>query len=583
MSLNRIDDFNIELIDEVKSYSIENGVSAVNAFKHVFLSYLIDAGETNLADCEIIEFKRTNENIKLDGYVFNEYFQSLSLLVSDYSHRVEIGKIGKVEIDKISKQALKFYKLCKGSFFSNFEESSDGYKCAEYIKQNNAHIETVHIILITNKKSITYVPDDIKLGNIKVKFDVWDIERLFLGIFSTNQADQVVIKLQQRYLTSLPLIRVQSDNPAYDCYIGSINGEILAKIYKDEGQKLIERNVRSFLQATGKINKGIRSTIGTEPHMFMAYNNGISTIAEKVEIDDALSLGNLVYINEIHGWQIVNGGQTTASIYSAMQNKLSLVNVDVQMKLTVIKEYDKINEVVSNISKYANSQNKINMSDFTANDEFHIKMERLSRNTYLPVDKGKSLDRWFYERARGQYLVELNRQDTIAKKRDFKEHNPKSRCVSKTVAAKCVMSYMGYPHEVSKGLETNFVIYTEMIKKGLISSPTEASYIDMISKVILFNECDKLISEAKFGGFKAQQNYYTIALIGKYYSDKINASAIWKNQNVDSDIVLIIKDIMYFVWNHFMNPPVIGVNIGQWCKKEECWEILKNKFENRKK
>ena len=61
------------------------------------------------------------------------------------------------------------------------------------------------------------------------------------------------------------------------------------------------------------------------------------------------------------------------------------------------------------------------MSDFNANDAYHVKMERLSRSTYIPVAKGKSLDLWFYERARGQYLVELSRQPSAAAKKQFKE------------------------------------------------------------------------------------------------------------------------------------------------------------------
>lgn len=88
--------------------------------------------------------------------------------------------------------------------------------------------------------------------------------------------------------------------------------------------------------------------------------------------------------------------------------------------MSVIKQKDRAEEIIHNISKYANSQNKINMSDFNANDAYHVKMERLSRATPIPVAKGKSTDYWFYERARGQYLVELNRQPTAAAKKNLR-------------------------------------------------------------------------------------------------------------------------------------------------------------------
>jgi len=579
MLSDKILDFYAELLDETISYSKEHLVGTLLAFNNVFVSYLQDAGVTNLADCEIINFKKTADKIKLDGYSYSEYFHSLTLLISDFNQKPRIEKMGKTDIDKILKQCVKFYRSCKTDYFEESEESGEGYKAYEYIKQYFEETEIVNIILITNNEAVLYVPKDIIVGKTTIKFDVWDIERLYQCLFQNVQASQVVIRLKSKYSKPLHLIKVADKNPAYDCYIGVISCELLAKIYKDEGQKLIERNVRSFLQATGKINRGIRDTLSSEPYMFMAYNNGISTIAESIEIDEEKSTNELAVITVLNGWQIVNGGQTTASVYNAYQNKTDLNKVSVQIKLTVIKDEEKTNEIIANISKYANSQNKINMSDFSANDEYHIRMEQLSRNTYIPADRGKSLDRWFYERARGQYLVEVNRQPTPSLKKQFKEHNPKSRCISKTVAAKCIMAWRGYPHIVSKGLETNFIIFSEMIKKGEILHPSEEVYKDMISKVILFNECDKIIAEHKFGGFKAQQNYYTIALIGKYFSDKIDSDYIWSTQSISPAIAQIIEKVMYLVWNHFMNPTTPGVNIGQWCKKADCWELLQRRFE----
>lgn len=579
MLSDKVKEFQSELLEEINTYCKENETGSLHAFKSVFVSYLQEAGVTDLADCEIVNFKKTNEKMRLDGYAYSEYFHSLTLLIADFNPKSEIEKMGKTDIDKIVKQAVKFYKTCKTQYFQEVEESGEGYQAYEFIKQCSSETEGVNVILITNDEAVLYVPKDIMIGKITVKFDVWDIERLYQCLFQNEQATQVVIRLKSKYSEPLNLIKVDDENHAYDCYIGVISGELLAKIYKDEGQKLIERNVRSFLQATGKINKGIRDTLSVEPHMFMAYNNGISTIAESVEIDEAKSTDKLSVITVLHGWQIVNGGQTTASIYNALQSKISLSKASVQIKLCVIKDTEKTNEIIANISKYANSQNKINMSDFSANDEYHIRMEQLSRSIYIPAEKGKSLNRWFYERARGQYLVEVNRQQTPALKRRFKEHNPKSRCISKTVAAKCIMAWRGLPHVVSKGLETNFVIFSEMAKKGEIPKPSEKAYKDMISKVILFNECDKIIAEHKFGGFKAQQNYYTVALIGKYYADRVDSDYIWLTQGISQEIAQIIKEVMYVVWDHFMNPTTAGINIGQWCKKEECWLLLQRRFE----
>ena len=578
---DKVLEFYEELREEVQDYVKNNGPVSVNtAFKTLFLSYLTEAGETLVSDCTLVDFKKDSENMRLDGYAFSEYFHSLTLLVSKYQSKGTPEKIKKTEIDKQLRKAVKFYKTCQTDFFEDLEESSDGYQAYKFIKDHKSDIETVNIILLTNDETIQFVPEDTAHGKVAIKFDVWDIERLYQSVFSGTAIErQLVVKLKKKYNEPLPLIKVKGDNEIYDCYIGVISGDLLARIYKDEGQDLIQKNVRSFLQATGKVNKGIKVSLANEPEMFMAYNNGISTVADSIVIDEENSTGDLVTITEITGWQIVNGGQTTASIYNAFQAKLPLDAVNVQIKLSVIKSKEQAEDIIHNISKYANSQNKINMSDFNANDAYHVKMERLSRSTYIPVAKGKSLDLWFYERARGQYLVELSRQPTKSAKEQFKSHCPKSRCVSKTVAAKCVMAWKGFPDIVSKGLETNFVFFSDMISKGEFPEPSEQSYIEMISRVILFNRCDDIIKNLKFGGFKAQQNYYTVALIGKYYSDLIDPQEIWNNQDINVETAKVIETLAYFVWEHFQNPTVPGVNIGQWCKKEDCWELLQKRFE----
>lgn len=579
---DKILEFHKEFQDEVLTYVKENSpISTNTAFKTLFLSYLTEAGETLVSDCMLVDFKKDSENMKLDGYAFSEYFRSLTLLVSKYQAKPIPEKIKKTEIDKLLKKVLKFYKTCGTNDFEALEESSDGYQAYKFIKGHKADIETVNIILLTNDETIRYIPDDVHYGKITVRFDVWDIERLYQSVLGGTAVErQLVVKLKKKYGESLPLIKVKGDNEIYDCYIGVISGELLARIYETEGQDLIQKNVRSFLQAIGKVNKGIKVSLANEPQMFMAYNNGISTIAESIAVDEGRSSGDIVNITEITGWQIVNGGQTTASIYNAYKAKLPLEQVNVQIKLSVIKQKDRAEEIIHNISKYANSQNKINMSDFNANDAYHVKMERLSRATPIPVAKGKSTDYWFYERARGQYLVELNRQPTAAAKKEFKSRCPKNRCISKTVAAKCVMTYRGYPDIVSKGLETSFIYFSDMVSKGEAPEPSEQSYIEMIAKVILFNSCDEIIKNLKFGGFKAQQDYYTVALFGKYYSDLFDPLEIWNRQSINAETAKTIEELAYFVWNHFQNPTVPGVNIGQWCKKEECWELLQARYEN---
>lgn len=581
MVTDQMRQFNEELIEEVREYRENEKCSTEDAFTNVFSSYVIDAGESFLNNCNVLSYKKDYEKAKINAYVYDEYFQTLTLVVSVFENRPEISKMGKVDVTKNAKQATKFYRMCKSGYFENVEETDPGYIIAEYINDYEREIENIKVILITNKETVPETPDSIKIDKVTVKFEVWDLERICQSLYQNKSHEDLVIRFQNKYNNPLKMIKVKQDTDVYDCYIGVISGQCLAEIYRDEGQRLIEKNVRSFLQATGKINQGIKKTLSDEPEMFMTYNNGISTTAKSIVIDEEKSDEDFVVIKEITDWQIVNGGQTTASIHNALQSGIDISQVNVQIKLTVIREQSKTEEMVGFISKYANSQNKINMSDFSANDPYHIEMTRLAEKIYVPSENGKSTLRWYYERARGQYMVDVNRQPTPAAKKKFKEVSPKSMCISKTVAAKCMMAWMRYPNVVSKGLETNFIEFSAMIKNGEVPEPSQESYISMISKVILFKECDKLVAKQNFGGYKAQINYYTIALLAEFHSDMVDDNEIWKNQTISAELSILLDDLIMKVWNHFMNPEVVGINITQWCKKEDCWKLLKTRYKNK--
>lgn len=581
MITDQMRQFNEELIEEVREYRENEKCSTEDAFTSVFSSYVIDAGESFLNNCNVLSYRKEYEKAKINAYVYDEYFQTLTLVVSVFENRIDISKMGKVDINKNIKQATKFYRMCKSGYFNDVEETDPGYIIAEYINDYEREIENIKVVLLTNKETVPEIPESIKIDKISVKFDVWDLERICQSLYQNKSHEDLVIRFQNKYNNPLKMIKVKQDTDVYDCYIGVISGQCLAEIYRDEGQKLIEKNVRSFLQATGKINQGIKKTLIEEPEMFMTYNNGISTTAKSIVIDEEKSDEDFVVIKEIVDWQIVNGGQTTASIHNALQTGVDISQVNVQIKLTVIREQSKTEEMVGFISKYANSQNKINMSDFSANDPYHIEMARLSEKIYVPSENGKSTLRWYYERARGQYMVDVNRQPTSATKRRFKEVSPKSMCISKTVAAKCMMAWMRYPNVVSKGLETNFIEFSAMIKNGDMPEPSQDSYISMISKVILFKECDKLVAKQNFGGYKAQINYYVIALLAEFHSDEVDDMDIWKRQSVSPELSIRLEELILKVWNHFMNPEVVGINITQWCKKEDCWKLLKTRYKNK--
>lgn len=307
-----------EFNEEVKQDMKDNEGSTFNeSFKRVFLSYLGEKDIAVLADMTLVDYKKDSLNIRIDGYTYSEYFHSLTLLVTDPNTSATPSNLVKKDIDKYLKRGLNFLKKCvkNDDYFNSIEPTSDGYIAYNAIKEVEDNVESINIILLTNNIARQYVPDDVKVKKITVKFDVYDFERLYHVIMEDNSDYKpLIIRLKNKYGKSLQMIKAEGSNPTYDCYVGIIPGELLARIYSDEGQDLIQKNVRSYLQARGKVNRGIKNTLAKEPEMFMAYNNGISTIADSVELESFDSNNQVVSIKEITGWQIVNGGQTTASV-----------------------------------------------------------------------------------------------------------------------------------------------------------------------------------------------------------------------------------------------------------------------------
>ena len=130
----------------------------------------------------------------------------------------------------------------------------------------------------------------------------------------------------------------------------------------------MELNVRSFLQVTGKINKGIKKTLDEDPEMFFSYNNGITATAEEIKFSTDQN-GNK-FISYLGGFQIVNGGQTTASIHRA--RKVDNINLDliaVPAKISIINK-NKLKDIVPSISRFSNSQNSVKNSDFHSDNEY---------------------------------------------------------------------------------------------------------------------------------------------------------------------------------------------------------------------
>ena len=372
----------------------------------------------------------------------------------------------------------------------------------------------------------------------------------------------------------------------YSSYLGVIPGKVLADIYDKYGSKLLEGNVRSFLSTKVAVNKKIRATILNSPEMFFAFNNGISATAMDVQIE---STNQGKFIKFARDFQIINGGQTTASISNARyKDKVLLDNIYVQMKLTAIDEstQEESDELIRNISRSSNSQNKVSDADFFASHPFHRRMEQISRHMFAPASSGAQYEtKWFYERARGQYLQEQMRL-TPAKKKQFELQHPKNKVIKKTDLAKVQNTWRGNPQTVSKGAQTNFISFAEWINDEWEDNDTqfnERYFQSTAALLLMFQLLEKQIPKQEWyeGGYRANIIYYTIALFHELLKEQFigmdfDLIYIWNKQEVPEIIANTLIDLSEKVSYKITDPSRRVINVTQWCKRNECWESVKN-------
>ena len=553
----------ISLAQDVETH----GWEPQDFFTAVMLGYLEEAGEVE--DPIICPFR--GYGLQLNAYHISESYDEIDIFVSVYNESETLNSVSRTDIDAAVKRGIQLYRRATSDLYSVFEKDSDTYEFAITLHNEKAKIKKARIIALTNGtvKSIPF--EKIDLAGVEISFSVWDIDRLYRCTTSGKMRETIEIDFHSSYGVTIPCIE-NATSDVYSVYLAILNGELLARIYEEHGPRLLERNVRSFLQVKGAVNKGIRDTLRDEPDMFLAYNNGISVTAESVEV--VRDENGRPSIKKIRDMQIVNGGQTTASIYNAWKDKkldVDLSKVFVQMKLSVISTSAAMDEIVPKISAFANTQNKIQMADFSANDPFHRKIEELSRITWAPAQGGQKPQNWFYERARGQYADMLSKETTTLRRKAYKEIHP---LFTKTDLAKYENTWDQMPYCVSEGAQKNFKKFTMRLAERGNYVPDAKYYERLIAKAILFRRTEKLVQQQQYGGYRANIVTYTIAYLSHLTGQRIDLDAIWKNQSLTTALEENIIEVSKFVQQMIVNPPG-GANVGEWCKKQQCWNAIK--------
>lgn len=516
--------------------------------------------------------------LRLSGFALSDDADQLDLFVSLYSGVDDLTAVTDSETKAAAEQCLRFLSKCvERRLASTMDESDEAYTLALTIQDSYANLDQVRIYVLTDRqaKSKNFKPREV--SGKTVKLEVMDIERLHRHWSEGKPRDELVVNFEEVCGGALPCVFVPGEASDYDYAMTVMPAEALRFVYEKYGARLLEANVRSFLSAINKVNKGIRETLREMPERFMAYNNGIVLVADEMRLGKTADGGpGIVWLK---GMQIVNGGQTTASIYFTKKKspEVDLSRVRVSAKIVVLRHQEATEEetLIADISRYANSQSSVKLSDLSANKPFHVQIEKLALSTYCPDGIG----RWFYERAAGSYNTLLAREGTTpARLRHLKETIPPGRRITKTDLAKFWNAWDQQPDSVSFGAQKNFERFMVDRTSGSDSDQADAlmdvpAYKQLIAKAILFKKAHSIV-RPMFPQAQVNVAAYVVSLLANRLGPRFDLEKIWLRQDVSPELRAQIQTWAREV-NKTLHDTANGRMISEWAKKAECWTAVK--------
>ena len=497
---------------------------------------------------------------------------TLDLFVVLYRGTGGLETVSRSEVVDHFKLLRGFLRRARDGHHTQMEESHEAFEAAQRIHEAKDLLTTVRLFLLTDGIVKSLEIEQEQVPGLEVRYVLWDMEKL--SRLRVGYRETITLDFVNNYEGAIPCLQTADCTGEYRTFLAFIRAPLLARIYGEHGQRLLERNVRAFLQARGKINKGLQKTLKEEPHRFLAYNNGLCCTAAEVR----LKAGSDGYaaLERVTDFQIVNGGQTTASIFHALKKeKVDISHVVVQVKLTVLGDPQKVTEIVPLISKFANSQNKVNGADLSATSRFHRQLEALSRTVWSPPASG--MDRgtlWYYERARGSYLDDRARQGTPARQREWSANNPMHRKFTKTDLAKHEHAWMGLPNLVCRGAEKNFLAFAERLEEDGEPHVDQNYFKHTVAKAILFRTAERIFTLLGLEGYRANSVAYAVAWVSQRSGHRINLDRIWDGQRVLPMTQDVLKAACHAAYQHLT---ATGGNVGEWSKKTECWDQFRDR------
>lgn len=579
-----------ELLDEeLKVIAFSSGVSSNSALAEYASKLLEEAGELasmEVASANLVVGPRRRK-LRIDSFGYDELDNTLYLLAAESVENSGSESLTRTEADVIFAQLSWFLEVAtQDSLRAELPSFESVSQFAWSIAESWSKVERVKLVLVTNKvlseRVRTYEAPQIE--GKKVEAQIWDQTRLMDLIKSSSGREETNIELAEFGVPALDTLSATSQLEGTETFLTVMPGRTLALIFDKYGSRLLEGNVRGFLSVRGSVNKGIRATILGAPEKFLAFNNGLTATATSIGQDER---GRLVSLQNL---QIVNGGQTTASLYHFLKNeKQKLANLDktsVAIKLIVVsQEYS--DELVPEIARYSNSQNKVNDADFSANSPFHRRMEEISRRLLAPAIGGRQVStKWYYERARGSFENERARAASSASAlRKFDDVYPKSQRIDKTDLAKFHSIMSGRPHFARRGSQKNFQAFRDDVGPKWETEEGKAAFGDdyykrIVCTKIMFDATHKLVRESSWyeQGYLADIVTYALSkfLFEIEASGKTMAwDLIWQHQSLPDVMKTSLLQASKLALSNLVNPTRKQQNVTEWAKAEECWSWLK--------
>ena len=582
-----LNEYRQEFLDQVRARASAGSNFTHAEFVDICGELLSEAEE--LADFEVCHYRGVgsrNRSLGVDGFAYDEVDGSIRLLIAEFG-----GQSDPVTLTQTQAKALfsKLIGFCEDSFSGKLqdviEESAPGYSLAQMLYEQRKTLVRLRLYLVTDGILSSRVRDwpEGEIEQIPTESHIWDINRFHAIQESTSGRDELEVDFTAVVPDGLPCLSASVPSDEYSAYLCVIPGSVLAEVYDRFGSRLLEGNVRSFLGTRGRINRAISKTIATEPTMFFAYNNGIAATASAATVASGMNGMRLTHVTDL---QIVNGGQTTATLAGALKEKLEGLNrTFVQMKLSILPP-ETAGKYVPAIARYANSQNKVSDADFFSNHDFHRRMEQIAQRLRAPAVGGAQYGtHWFYERARGQYINEQAGL-SLAQKKQFLLLNPRDQVITKTDLAKFENAWRFLPHFVSRGAQENFMAFSAYAQAEWERDQNqfnEEYYRRVAVKAMMYRRAEELVSKQAWyeGSYRANIVAYTIAKLSHLVQfegggKNLDFKKIWNRQSLtavmEEQMVLTAEQVFLCI-----SAPESGLqNILKWVKKELCWSRVRD-------